>query len=229
MWNNWAGYVLYFKDFIVVTALVGAAFTIWFAVLTRRFSWKKRNRAIYGALLNRSDRELVCVSAILMQWLFVFSAAICGTEVELPHLMFLLIVPLVKLGAGMGMGTWLRDFLNGGLLFGTLMVANILTGYLKETRFNIFVVVILILLKLFAVFYETYFGMRDTYTCFIRRSSEEKREEVQEDGPEYQEESTGIRAEEVEPEETGAEPDGTGNKAIQEEIQEETGERESFE
>ena len=50
MWNNWAGYVLYFKDFIVVTALVGAAFTIWFAVLTRRFSWKKRNRAIYGAL-----------------------------------------------------------------------------------------------------------------------------------------------------------------------------------
>lgn len=74
MWNNWAGYVLYFKDFIVVTALVGAAFTIWFAVLTRRFSWKKRNRAIYGALLNRSDRELVCVSAILMQWLFVFSA-----------------------------------------------------------------------------------------------------------------------------------------------------------
>ena len=71
--------------------------------------------------------------------------------------------------------------------------------------------------------------MRDTYTCFIRRSSEEKREEVQEDGPEYQEESTGIRAEEVEPEETGAEPDGTGNKAIQEEIQEETGERESFE
>jgi hypothetical protein len=104
MWNNWAGYVLYFKDFIVVTALVGAAFTIWFAVLTRRFSWKKRNRAIYGALLNRSDRELVCVSAILMQWLFVFSAAICGTEVELPHLMFLLLIPLVKLGAGMGMG-----------------------------------------------------------------------------------------------------------------------------
>ena len=169
MWNNWAGYVLYFKDFIVVTALVGAAFTIWFAVLTRRFSWKKRNRAIYGALLNRSDRELVCVSAILMQWLFVFSAAICGTEVELPHLMFLLLIPLVKLGAGMGMGIWFRDFLNGGLLFGTL-------------------------LKVFAVFYETYFGMKDMFVCFSRRSGEEKREEAQEDGLEFEKEGAGSAA-----------------------------------
>lgn len=194
MWNNWAGYVLYFKDFIVVTALVGAAFTIWFAVLTRRFSWKKRNRAIYGALLNRSDRELVCVSAILMQWLFVFSAAVCGTEVELPHLMFLLLIPLIKLGAGMGMGIWFRDFLNGGLLFGTLLVANILSGYLKETRFNIFVVVILVLLKVFAVFYETYFGMKDMFVCFSRRGGEEKREEAQEDGPKFEKEGAGSAA-----------------------------------
>ena len=183
MWNNWAGYVLYLKDFIVVTALVGAAFNIWFAVLTRRFSWKKRNRAIYGALLNRSDRELVCVSAILMQWLFVFSAAVCGTEVELPHLMFLLLIPLVKLGAGMGMGIWFRDFLNGGLLCGTLLVANILSGYLKETRFNIF-----------AVFYETYFGMKDMFVCFSSRSGEEKREEAQEDGLEFEKEGAGSAA-----------------------------------
>ena len=48
MWNNWAGYVLYFKDFIVVTALVGAAFTIWFAVLTRRFSWKNETERSTG-------------------------------------------------------------------------------------------------------------------------------------------------------------------------------------
>lgn len=45
MWNNWAGYVLYFKDFIVVTALVGAAFTIWFAVLTRRFFLEKTKQS----------------------------------------------------------------------------------------------------------------------------------------------------------------------------------------
>lgn len=111
MWNNWAGYVLYFKDFIVVTALWELRLPYGFAVLTRRFSWKKRNRAIYGALLNRSDRELVCVSAILMQWLFVFSAAVCGTEVELPHLMFLLLIPLVKLGA------WEWEWVSGSGIF----------------------------------------------------------------------------------------------------------------
>ena len=187
MWNNWAGYILYFKDFIVVTALVGAAFTVWFAILTRKFSWKKRNRAIYGALLNRSDRELICISAILMQWLFVFSAAVCSTEVEVPHLIVLLLLPLLKLAAGMGMGVWIRDFLNGGLLFGTMMVANILTGYLKETRFNIFVVVILVLLKIFTVFYETYFGMKDMYGCFEYRSREERQEEAQADESEAEE------------------------------------------
>lgn len=188
MWNNWAGYVLYFKDFIVVTALVGVVFTLWFAFLTRKFSWKRRNRAIYGALLNRTDRELVGVSAILMQWLFILSGAVCGTEVELPHLMFLLVLPFVKLGAGLGMGIWFRDCLNGGLLFGTLLVSNILSGYLKETRFNIFVVVILVLLKIFAVFYVTYFGMKDMFVCFSRRSTEEKGKEAQKDGPEVKEE-----------------------------------------
>lgn len=92
----------------------------------------------------------------------------------------------------MGMGIWFRDFLNGGLLFGTLLVANILSGYLKETRFNIFVVVILVLLKVFAVFYETYFGMKDMFVCFSRRSGEEKREEAQEDGLEFEKEGSRI-------------------------------------
>lgn len=131
-----------------------------------------------------SDAVAVCI----------FSGDLRDTEVELPHLMFLLLIPLVKLGAGMGMGIWFRDFLNGGLLFGTLLVANILSGYHEEIRFIIFVVVILVLLKVFAVFYETYFGMKDMFVCFSRRSGEEKREEAQEDGLEFEKEGAGSAA-----------------------------------
>lgn len=161
MWDSIVGYVLLFKDFIfvAVAACVLLTTAVWLA--TRRFSWRGRRRLIYGWFLNRTDRELLFVSAALLQFLFILSSVLLGTEMELAHLIFLAALALIKLVAGLVASVFVRDMVSSLLVFSALFVGNILAGYLRETRMNGFVAAVLVLLGIFLLLYGAYFLLKD--------------------------------------------------------------------
>ena len=68
---------------------------------------------------------------------------------ELPHLVFLFLLAVAKAVAGGGGRVFLRDLLNSILIFVALLVGNVLSGYLRETRFDLYVAVILGFLGIF--------------------------------------------------------------------------------
>ena len=138
-----AGIVL-FKNFILLTLAAGIIGSLLAVIGTRKFSWNGRARGVYGFLINRSDRE-----------------AVCFAEMELPHLVFLFLLAVAKAVAGGGGRVFLRDLLNSILIFVALLVGNVLSGYLRETRFDLYVAVILGFLGIFLIVYSAYFLLKD--------------------------------------------------------------------
>ena len=169
MLDRVADSVIVFRD-LIAAAVPGClllAAAVW--LCTRKFSWNGPGRYLYGWFLNRSDGALFLVSASLLQFFFVLSAAVLGTEMAPEHLLFLCLTALGKAAAGCfsergtlrAMAVLGRDLLNSLLLFAACMVGNILSGYLRETRFNIYVVTVLVFLRIFLVVYSGYFLMKD--------------------------------------------------------------------
>lgn len=161
MWDKAAGTILLFQNFILAAAIgtVLVMAVVYFG--TRSVSWSGRSRLYYGWFLNRTKRELWFAGAAGLQFLFVLSAAVTGTAMEPAHLLFLVLLTLVKLAGGRGFPVWLRDLVNSILIFVSLLVGNILLGYLRETRFHGFVATVLVLLEIFLVLYQGYFFLKD--------------------------------------------------------------------
>lgn len=161
MWNRIAETIWLFQNFILTTAVCGVLIAAGTSFASRREGWRKWQIQLYGWFLNRSDREVLFWSASLLQFLFVLSGVVGGTVIELPHLFLLLILVLVKTVSVLRPLYLIRDGINSILICMALMVCNILAGYLKETRFNSYVVVVLVLLDLFLVLYQGYFLFHD--------------------------------------------------------------------
>lgn len=161
MLDKAAGTVLLFKNFILAVVVGTVLIMAVVMFCTRRFSWSGRSRLVYGWFLNRTRRELVFVGAAYSQLLFVLSAAVTGTDIEPAHLLFLLMLTMFKLAGGQGLLVLIRDLVNSVLMFVSLLVGNILLGYLRETRFNGFVATVLVLLEIFLVLYQGYFFLKD--------------------------------------------------------------------
>lgn len=155
-----AGIVL-FKNFILLTLAAGIIGSLLAVIGTRKFSWNGRARGVYGFLINRSDREAVCFAVSLLGFLFVLSSVIFRVEMELPHLVFLFLLAVAKAVAGGGGRVFLRDLLNSILIFVALLVGMFLSGYLRETRFDLYVAVILGFLGIFLIVYSAYFLLKD--------------------------------------------------------------------
>lgn len=172
MLDRAAGTILLFKSFILSAVLVQVFLTAVVGWCTRRVSWTRRNRLFYGWFLNRTDRELVFIGAAFLQFLFVLSGAASGTDMEPAHLLLLILLAAVKLVFGHGFLVFVRDLVNSMLMFVSLLVGNILLGYLRETRFNPFVATVLVLLEIFLVLYQGYFFLKD----ISRTEGKEKKE-----------------------------------------------------
>ena len=155
-----AGIVL-FKNFILLTLAVGVVGSLLAVIVTRKFTWNGRARGVYGFLLNRSDREAACIGISFLGFTFVLSSVLFGVEMKLPHLVFLILLAAAKLVTGGGGRVFVRDLMNSILLFASLLTGNVLKGYLKETRFDMYVVIILVVLGIFLVFYSAYFLLKD--------------------------------------------------------------------
>ncbi|MFR5600865.1 MAG: hypothetical protein ACLTKI_00210 [Lachnospiraceae bacterium] len=161
MWDNIWLYLSLFKHMILVTLVVSLGLMAGVLWVTRRFSWNTGVRGLYGYLIHRSNRELVFLSAACLQMTFILSAVLFGTTMELAHLILLAGLALAKLLSDRRVRVLGRDLVNSGLIFAALMVENILLGYLKETRFNLFVVVIMVLLGVLLLLYGGYFFLKD--------------------------------------------------------------------
>lgn len=153
--------LLLFKNYIVITVPVTVLLLIAVNFCTRRFSFEGRFRWVYACFYGRTNWEMVFLGASWLQFMFLVSAALTGTEAEMAHLVFLLLLVMVKLAAQVRILLFFRDVLNTALVFAAMTANGILLGYLKETRSNHYVAVIVVCLNLFLVLYGLYFFFRD--------------------------------------------------------------------
>ena len=153
--------ILVLRYFILTAVGAGLLLSVAAAIMTAVFSWNTKSRFLYGWLYNRTNREMAFVSAVFLQLIFVISCLIFGTVMTPVCLVVLVVLSAAKWYFGRTTLLFLRDLLNSVLEFAALFVGNILSGYLRETRFNVAVMIVLVLLRVFLAAYQFYFFLKD--------------------------------------------------------------------
>lgn len=162
--------LLEFKWFLLVTVVLVLVSMPVFSILTREFQWNKRTRGLYAFFLALDRRHMIWIGFSVLRVTFALSCLLFQTEVSAVHLFFLLAL-------GVGRFLWIRrplslvtDLFNGILIYVALMVENILTGYLRETRTDVMVLLVSIVMGISVIHYCIYFFVRDVEMIFNERS-----------------------------------------------------------
>lgn len=157
--------ILLFQPFLLTVIVTGIGLEILLAAATRRFGWQNRNMVVYGFFFGLDRRQALWMAASLLWFLMVASSAVFLVEMEYAHLMMLLLLTACKIVSHskrrMYLTVYLRDLFNSGLVFFALLLENLLHSYLRDTRFQWQIAVILAALALFVVVYSLYFLLRD--------------------------------------------------------------------
>jgi hypothetical protein len=162
-----------FDDFIaagaalsafVVMALVLAA--LLFAathIFTGRVAWRKRRTLFVGMLCGMKDKELVWLSGQILRLLFVTATVCLGLRPTLPHM--LLFAGLFAVEAASlpheNAGKLIFSFANNLVIFGAVLAADMLYGFMRDVRGDSRVMIVYVLTALFVVMYSLYFTLRD--------------------------------------------------------------------
>jgi hypothetical protein len=134
--------------------------------------WRKKRALVFGMLYGMTDRERIWLSGQISRQIFVVAVVCLGIRTGLPHML---------LYAGMfaveafslpfpSPGRLLFSLLNNTVIFGAVLVTDMLYGFLRDVRDDNRILLIYVLMSLFVVLYALYFALRDLSGLLERKN-----------------------------------------------------------
>ena len=157
MLNETLNSLALFQDYILFSVIV----LVFFAAsgsLIRISNWKSPVLRVYGIFTGMGPLRLIALSLILIRMLFFISALIYSTEINLPHIYFVVMVTVILHIILLDRACAVFDVLCTAVIFGELYVGNLLNSYLSDIQFKFIIFgsyFILIIFTLITVFYCT--------------------------------------------------------------------------
>ncbi len=161
MLNDAIQIVLQFRFFLILAIVVAFVLEIVLTVSTHSFGWQKRNLWLYAFFFGLTRAQCVFLSVSWLWLICMVSNAMFLVNVQICHLIMMILLSVTKFVAWKRKKIFIRDLFNSILLFAAMMAENLLYSYLLETRFQLPIVVILLMLIVFIILYAVYFTMRD--------------------------------------------------------------------
>ncbi len=177
MYSRFLYYALQFAPLLAFTVVSLIAVTAVLAVYMRDFSWTSRGRLLVMMLFFRMPgRYMVYLAANYIQFWFVLSMLFTMQEVQLVHLIFLVVIGLLQALSIRQLGESLRSFFGSVLLYAAFLIMDLLRTYIFDLRFDWRIAFVFCLMYVFLVLYSVYFFI-NSIKCLASRSVE-----AQEDG-----------------------------------------------
>jgi hypothetical protein len=159
-------------EIALFAAAVAALLFILSVVFTKDMSWHKKRASVFGMLYGMKDRERVWLSGQISRQIFVTAVVCLGIRPGLPHM--LLYAGIFAIEAFSlpfpSLGRLLFSFVNNAVIFGAVLVTDMLYGFLHEVRDDNRILLIFVLMALFVVLYTLYFTLRDLSGLLERKN-----------------------------------------------------------
>jgi hypothetical protein len=160
------------SNFTVVALIFAALLLASTHIFTGRVAWRKNRVLFVGMLCGMKDRELIWLSGQLLRLLLVTATVCLGIRPGFAHmLMFagLFAVEIASLPYA-NVGKLLFSLANNAVIFGAVLAADMLYGFMRDVRGDGRVMTVYVLMALFVVVYSLYFTLRDLCDVTERRN-----------------------------------------------------------
>ena len=177
MWADIIKQLLEFRWMIMVIVCVGIAISIASAVLTKNLGWDQKRWKFLGIFAGLSGKELLWLSFCLTRCLFFISVVAFRIDLGLAQICVYVLLCLGSMVLLPRIKRVMLDLINSIVVFGAMMAAGILSGYLAEVRSDGYIMTIFVLLSIFTVVYAVYFLLKDMTEMLQERKNIRQRAE----------------------------------------------------
>jgi hypothetical protein len=173
-------YILQFRGLIILTMASLIVVTAVLMLLMKDFAWNRKRHLMVMTLFFRMEpRHMVYLAANYIQMMFVFSMMLFSTEVQLSHLVLLLILGVVQAVTIAQPAESIRSLIGCILLYVAFLIVDLLKTYIFEMRFDWRIAFVCGMLYVFLILYALYFFI-NSIKCLAARADHEKTEKSHE-------------------------------------------------
>ncbi|MCD8197723.1 MAG: hypothetical protein LUE24_11275 [Lachnospiraceae bacterium] len=179
MYRRFLYYITQFEYLALFTVVSLIAVTVVLALQMRDFRWSSRRRLqILTLFFGMSPRYMVYLAANYLQLMFVLSQLATLQDIELSHLIFLVLIGLIQAVAIRQPAESLRSFFGSVLLYAAFLIVDLLKSYIFDLRFDWRIAFVCVLLCAFLVLYSLYFFI-NSIKCLASRHVDAERVRVE--------------------------------------------------
>lgn len=181
MSNNYLDLILDFKWLIILTVIVGVVVAIIASILISDMQWNQKRVKFLGIFTGLSGRELAWLSFSFVRCVLIISIVAFRLQFRLdttPGLANLYAYVALCVGCIVllpRVRRMLVDIVNSIVVFGALIVANILNGYLIDVQSDSLTMTIYVLIAIFISVYAVYFLFRDIADMLAAKGIKKRR------------------------------------------------------
>jgi hypothetical protein len=146
-------------------------------ILMKDFAWnRKRHLMVMTLFFQMKPRHMVYLAANYIQMMFVFSMMLFATDVQLSHLVLLVILGVVQAVAIAQPAESVRSLIGCILLYVAFLIVDLLKTYIFEMRFDWRIACVCAMLYVFLILYALYFFINSIKCLAARAGLEETKE-----------------------------------------------------
>ena len=161
MWDDFMRVLLDFKFIILIALALGIIIAAAASRLTLGLKFDQQRWKFLGIFAGLRANEILWLAFLAARYAFIIAVVAADLKLTTAHhfgyaalcLGCILLIPRAKRAA--------LDLINSVVVYASLMVTNMLNGFLKDVRSDKFVLIISLLLAVFLVVYVTYFLFKD--------------------------------------------------------------------
>ena len=147
----------------IALSVLAVGFALYAAggVLAGNLDWNKSSVAFFGLFFGLGDRHLFWLSAGLMRVVFVGAMLIFRVQIKPSHTVLYLLLFLL---CGLLRGNFTRllfDLVNSAVIYASLLVANIFSGFYSQINGDWRVMSVYVLMALFVILYTLYSYLKE--------------------------------------------------------------------
>ena len=175
MYSRFLYYILQFRGVMILTMASLLVVTMVLMVLMRDFRWTSKRRLMVITLFFQMPvRYMVYLAANYIQLMFVISMIATLQNVQLSHLIFLILLGIIQAVSIAQPVESIRSFVGSAMLYVAFLIVDLLKSYIFELRFDWRIAFVCVLLCAFLILYSIYFFI-NSVKCLASRNVEPKR------------------------------------------------------
>ncbi len=154
-------------EFIIIFLISIIVLTVILNFNFKKFILKPSKVKLYGLFIGLNNVSTIALSVAIIRYMFIIWCLFSLDNISLIHLCYLLFLSIIFNFINKSFIELIFDLINSIIQYWSLVCGSLLVSYIREVRFELYVVFITTLLVIFIAIYSTYFFFKNINSILI--------------------------------------------------------------